>query len=161
MTALLGRTRATVRSIVTELRPQILDDLGLQASLEWLTRETERRSHLRCRLHADAHGDLPGEVSTVAFRIVQEALTNVVRHAEARTIDVRLGVRGEALESSVVDDGVGIRADTAGPRDGVGIIGIRERVAAREGTMTLEPRAGGGTVLSVTLPIAATNGARS
>lgn len=153
MTALLGRTRTTVRRIVTELRPRLVDDLGLRESLEWLIRETEQRSELRCSLSAKALDDLPGEVSADAFRIVQEALTNVVRHAEARTVDVRLDVRGKGLEIEVADDGIGVQKSA--PSTGVGLIGIRERAGAHSGTMTLEPREGGGTVLSVVLPIGA------
>ncbi|MBI2389154.1 MAG: sensor histidine kinase [Deltaproteobacteria bacterium] len=128
LTALLGRTRTTVRRIVTELRPRLIDDLGLQASVEWLIRETEQRSQLRCRLSASALEDLPGEVSADAFRIVQEALTNVVRHAEAKNVDVRLDVRGPGLEIEVADDGVGIRKNVGST--GVGLIGIRERASA-------------------------------
>jgi signal transduction histidine kinase len=151
MAALLDRTRATARRIVTELRPQVLDDLGLHASLEWLMTETERRSLLRCRLHGDGLDTLPSEVSAIAFRVVQEALTNVVRHAEARNVDVRLGVHGPSLEIAVEDDGVGIRAEST---SGVGLIGLRERVTARGGTMALVPPRAGGTRLSVSLPIA-------
>jgi len=150
LTGLLGRTRTTVRRIVTELRPRVVDDLGLRAGVEYLIRETERRSQLVCRLDAGALDDVPSEVSADAFRIVQEALTNVVRHAEARSVDVHLRVRDAGLEIEVADDGVGLENS---PSTGVGLIGMRERARAHAGTMTLEPRAGGGTVVSVVLPI--------
>ncbi|HEX8953932.1 MAG TPA: sensor histidine kinase [Polyangia bacterium] len=153
MTALLKRTQSTTRNLVTELRPQLLDELGLQAGIEWLIRQTEQRSQLRCTLAADALAELPPDVSTVAFRIVQEALTNVVRHARARRVEVRLAVRGGALELAVVDDGIGLPMD--GRPSGFGLIGIRERVATRAGRMELGARAEGGTVLSVTLPLGA------
>jgi signal transduction histidine kinase len=136
------------------LRPQLLDELGLRAGIEWLIRQTEQRSAVRCALTADgALTDLSPDVSTVAFRIVQEALTNVVRHAKAKQVEVRLGVRDAALELAVSDDGIGLPMD--GRPSGFGLIGIRERVATRAGKMELRARAGGGTVLSVTLPLAA------
>jgi signal transduction histidine kinase len=160
MRALVQRTQSTARNLVTELRPQLLDELGLSAGIEWLVRQTEQRAPLRCWLVAEGLGGLPPDVSTVAFRIVQEALTNVVRHAKAKTVEITLGVRGERLDIAVSDDGVGL---PMGPRkSGFGLIGIRERVATRAGTMEISARAGGGTVLAVSLPLRApTEEARS
>jgi signal transduction histidine kinase len=153
MTALLKRTQTTTRNLVTELRPALLDELGLRAGIEWLIKQTEQRSEVRCSLEAGALSELSPDLSTVAFRIVQEALTNVVRHARAKQVEVRLAVRGRALELAVSDDGIGLPMD--GRPSGFGLIGIRERVATRAGRMQLGARAGGGTVLSVTLPFAA------
>ena len=153
MTALLKRTQSTTRNLVTELRPQLLDELGLQAGIEWLIRQTEQRSEVRCTLTAEALDQLGPDVSTVAFRIVQEALTNVVRHARAKRVEVRLAVRDGALELAVIDDGIGLPMDER--PGGFGLIGIRERVATRAGRMELGARADGGTVLSVTLPLGA------
>jgi signal transduction histidine kinase len=151
---LLARTRGTTRNLVTELRPQLLDELGLQAGLEWLVKTTEQHAPpLKCELRAEALAELPGELSTVAFRIVQEALTNVVRHAKAKRAEVTLAVRDGRLSLSVSDDGIGLPIDVA-PR-GFGLIGIRERVAARAGNLELRRRTGGGTTLAVTLPLIA------
>ena len=152
--ALLARTRMSTRNLVTELRPQLLDELGLEAGLEWLIRHTEQLAPVRCRLVAHELAKLPADVSTVAFRIVQEALTNVVRHARATEAEVALGVRGGALELAVSDDGIGLPLEP--PPSGFGLIGIRERVATRRGRLELRARPGGGTVLSVTLPLTAT-----
>jgi signal transduction histidine kinase len=151
MSALLKRTQATTRNLVTELRPQLLDELGLRAALEWLVQKTEQRSQVRCTLDAGALAELPPDVSTVAFRIVQEALTNVVRHARAHEVEVRLAIRDGALEVAVSDDGIGPPMDS--PQTGFGLIGIRERVATRAGKMALQARPGGGTVLAVILPL--------
>jgi signal transduction histidine kinase len=152
MTALLKRTQTTTRNLVTELRPQLLDELGLQAGIEWLIRQTEQRSPVRCLLQADALADLPPDVSTVAFRIIQEALTNVVRHAKAQKVDIRLAARNGTLDLAVSDDGIGLPMERP---SGFGLIGIRERVATRAGKMELGARPGGGTVLSVRLPLQA------
>jgi signal transduction histidine kinase len=153
MEALVARTRATTRNLVTELRPQLLDDLGLQAGLEWLVRQTEERAApLKCNLMADELSDVDPDTSTVAFRIVQEALTNVMRHAKAAGADIVLAVRDGELHIHVSDDGIGLPIDTPAS-SGFGLIGIRERVATRSGTMQLQPRPGGGTTLLVTLPL--------
>jgi signal transduction histidine kinase len=153
MTALLKRTQTTTRNLVTELRPQLLDELGLQAGIEWLIRQTEQRSEVHCTLAAEALDKLPPDVSTIAFRIVQEALTNVVRHANAKEVEVRLAAHNGTLDLAVSDDGIGL---PIGERpSGFGLIGIRERVATRAGKMELGERPGGGTVLSVSLPLAA------
>lgn len=154
LSELLSRTRATTRNLVTELRPQLLDELGLQAGVEWLLRQTEQRSpNLKCELRAESLDAVPAELSTVAFRIVQEALTNVVRHAKARRADVTLAVRDGRLSLAVSDDGIGLPIDV--PPHGFGLIGIRERVAARAGRLELRRRPDGGTTLAVTLPLAA------
>ena len=157
--ALVSRTRATTRQIVTELRPHMLDELGLIAGLEWLARQTEQRSQLRCRLSADAPADLPSDLSTIAFRIVQEALTNVVRHARATEVEVTMAVRGGQLAIAVSDDGVGLPATP--PPSGFGLIGMRERLATRAGRLELRARPGGGTTLAVTLPLNPVEEARS
>lgn len=149
---LLGRTRGTVRRIVTGLRPRLIEDLGLRAGVEFLVRETEQRSEISCDLELGAVEQVPSDVAVDAFRIVQEALTNVVRHAEAKHVDVRLRVRDDGLQIEVEDDGRGV---PDAPSNGVGLIGMRERARAHAGTMTLEPRAGGGTVVSVLLPLGA------
>ena len=153
MSALIKRTQTTTRNLVTELRPQLLDELGLSAGIEWLIRQTEARSEVRCTLTAEALDQLPPDVSTIAFRIVQEALTNVVRHARAKKVEVRLAVRDGTLALAVIDDGIGLPMDER--PGGFGLIGIRERVATRAGHMELGARADGGTVLSVTLPLGA------
>jgi signal transduction histidine kinase len=151
---LLSRTRTSTRALVTELRPQLLDDLGLQAGIEWLLRQTRERAPLDCALAADGLAAVPADVSTIAFRIVQEALTNVVRHARARRVEVTLAVRAGQLELAVADDGVGLPMQP--PPSGFGLIGIRERVATRQGRLELGARPGGGTIVAVTLPLTAT-----
>jgi signal transduction histidine kinase len=149
--ALLQRTRVTTRNLITELRPRMLDELGLPAALEWLARETGQRSGVRCRLEAENLDGLPVEITTVAFRIVQEALTNVMRHAGARTAVVAVAARDGQLVLTVTDDGIGLGPAQGG--SGFGLIGIRERVRNLDGRVEIESRPGAGTTLTVRLPL--------
>jgi signal transduction histidine kinase len=149
--ALVLRTRTTTRNLVSDLRPRILDELGLGPAIEWLIRRTEERSSLQCKLETSGIDGLSKELSNVAFRIVQEAITNVVRHAQATRIDIRLARAPGALELSVRDDGVGI--DLQKPPNGFGLLGIRERVSALRGELSLARADGGGTLLRAQLPL--------
>jgi signal transduction histidine kinase len=148
--ALVQRTRATTRNLVSDMRPRLIEELGFGAALEWLIRRTEERSQLKCNVDANGLERIPPELGAVAFRIVQEAVTNVVRHAQARTLDVTLHYEKDALSLSVSDDGVGI--DLAKPAAGFGLLGIRERVSSLQGLLELGPRPGGGTVLRARFP---------
>jgi signal transduction histidine kinase len=150
--ALLKRTHQTTRNLVTELRPPMLDELGLVAALEWLARHTERNG-VACALNAEGIDHLSTETSAVAFRIVQEALTNVVRHARARRADVTLVAKARRLAITVSDDGIGLPSGDG--RQGFGLIGIRERVTTLAGRLDLKARPGGGTTLAVSLPLRA------
>jgi signal transduction histidine kinase len=150
---LLQRTRKTTRAIVTELRPRMLDEMGLPAALEWLARQTEERSGVRCALNAQGLEGLPLDTSTVAFRIVQEALTNVARHAHAHRAEVTVSAAKGWLALTVSDDGVGMPENLT--PSGFGLIGIRERVTTLAGKLELASRPGGGTKLTVRLPLPA------
>jgi signal transduction histidine kinase len=148
--ALLSRTHGTVKQLVTELRPLPVDELGLQASIERLARQAQEHGQLRVRVAAADLEAVPPDIGAIAFRVVQEALTNVVRHSRARHAEVLTSVRDGELSLTVTDDGVGLPS----PRPhGFGLLGIRERVAMLTGRFELRPRAGGGTALSVMLPL--------
>jgi signal transduction histidine kinase len=152
LNALLVRTQSTTRNLVSELRPRMLDELGLAPALEWLMRQTEERAGVACTLCAsDDLSALPTRIASVAFRIVQEALTNVARHAKAKTATISLSIQTDALELAVQDDGVGIPRGQR--RRGFGLIGIRERINMLGGTLNIESRSGGGTTLKARLPI--------
>ena len=154
--ALLARTRTTTRNLVSDLRPRMLDELGIRAAIEWLIRQTQERSQLTCRLNADKIEALPAEISTVVFRIVQEALTNVTKHAHATRVDIELRARGEVLSLTVSDDGIGISNTAAGattPKAGFGLLGIRERVKGLSGEIDIHPGLRGGTRIAVKLPL--------
>ncbi|PHV06883.1 histidine kinase [Janthinobacterium sp. BJB412] len=134
-------TIKSVRGIMNQLRPSVLD-LGLQAAIEWQIGEFRKRSGLSCRLlvdNADLFAALPGEIEIVLFRSLQESLTNVLRHARASDVQIRLGLAGGRLELSIEDNGVGIAPRQRGKADAFGLVGIAERVDALGGSFALAP----------------------
>ena len=153
MSALVDSTAQTVRRISRQLRPSILDDLGLAEAVALHVREFEERTGISCSLALPEHG-FPGnrEVGTAFFRILQEALTNVILHAGARSVEVALGWDGKAGTLRVADDGRGIRPEEAAGERSFGLIGIRERVAALGGTVSVSGETGRGTTVEVRVP---------
>jgi signal transduction histidine kinase len=143
----------SVRRIATELRPAILDQLGLPAAVEWLAHDFSRRTGIRCQATIlPINGAISDELATALFRIVQEALTNVSRHAGATRVNIELGVKSDCVTLEVNDDGGGItEAGTTGPRS-LGILGMRERAAVLGGVLEVAPRAGGGTRVAAWFP---------
>ena len=144
----------TVRDLALGLRPSMLDDLGLQAALEWHVRDFMGRYAINVDLNIE--GDfaaLPDKHRTCVYRVVQEAMTNCVRHAHAETIHIRVTALERQLNVWVIDDGVGL--DPARRRDGLGLRGIEERVKELEGTVTISREPAGGTTLAIRLPIPA------
>ncbi|WP_162599985.1 sensor histidine kinase [Nocardioides solisilvae] len=139
-----------VRSVARHLRPHVLEDLGLRSALAALTNDLFGTGDVLVR-----RGVLPGlpplgdELELVVFRVAQEALTNVARHAEARTVEMHLGLQGDLLELTVADDGRG----TAGRAEGVGTRGMRERAALVGGTLEVAARDGGGTRVTLRVPL--------
>ena len=144
----------TVRDLALGLRPSMLDDFGLQPALEWLMRDFSRRFDIAVALKIDGDvATLPDKHRTCVYRVIQEALTNCARHAQAKTMAVELTCRDGQLRVTVTDDGVGL--DPARGRRGLGLRGIDERVKELGGSMTISQRPGAGTTLSVLLPVPA------
>jgi signal transduction histidine kinase len=142
----------TVRNLALGLRPSMLDDFGLQAALEWLARDFMGRSAINLELTMDGDLDtLPEKHRTCVYRVVQEAMTNCVRHAQAENIQIRVAAAGRQLKLSVTDDGIGL--DASRRRHGLGLRGIEERVRELEGTMTISRAPRRGTILAVRLPL--------
>jgi PAS domain S-box-containing protein len=152
--AALDNVDATIRSvrgIMNELRPAVLD-LGLHAALEWQAAEFRKRSGLACTLELPeeaACADVEGELAIVLFRSVQEALSNVRRHAQASRVDIALVLQERRLTLRVADDGVGLPPDAGqnqglgGKKDSFGLIGMAQRVAAQGGSLAVATPAGG------------------
>lgn len=148
-----------VRNITLLLRPSMLDDLGLIPALEWQAREVSRQTGLRVDVAAGGVSDeLPEEFKTCIYRVVQEALHNVTRHAAAGSVRIVAQQEPRRLLLSIQDDGHGF--DVARSR-GLGLLGMQERVAHLGGTLQLVSEPGGGTLISVILPLVASQaGAR-
>lgn len=150
---LVDGTVIVVRRIATTLRPSVLDDLGLVAAMEWQAREFQDRTGVRCTLDADPRlGRVDPARSTAIFRIAQEALTNVARHANAGSVTVELGVVDGALTLVVQDDGRGIPAEASTQASSLGLLGMRERAAAFGGHLRIRGGPGGGTTVTATIP---------
>ncbi|NNG24055.1 sensor histidine kinase [Telluria aromaticivorans] len=147
---------ANGRRLVRRLRPEVLDMLGLHGAVEEMVRHYDSGSGCGFEFHGE--GDfsrLPNELAISAYRIVQEALSNIMKHAQATSAQVRLVLDegAQTLRIVVADDGNGF--DPASASEGIGIIGMRERVYAVHGVMDVRSSPGGGTVLAITLPLTA------
>ena len=154
MKAVVDGVVATVRRIATELRPSLLDHLGLAAAIEWECEEFERRTGVSLAFRApDAERALPDAVATGVFRVFQEIMTNVARHAGARRVAVTLALAQEALDLAVQDDGRGITQAEASDPASLGILNMRERVRALGGTFAISGAEGQGTSARVRVPL--------
>jgi len=142
-----------VRRIASELHPPVLDRLGLAAAVDWLARECETKSGLAVPVHIEGlQESLDASVSTAVFRIVQEALTNVIRYADATEVTIDLVETGTTLNLTIQDNGKGIDTDVAEGPTSVGIIGMRERVRLLGGTFAIDGKPGCGTRITVVIP---------
>jgi len=144
----------SVRRIATELRPPVLDTLGLTAAIEWQAKDFETRTGIQCRLDSMAE-DLPvdGDSATAIFRIFQEALTNVGRHAQATRVTVGLQRANGHLLLRIADNGKGIEPTRGSGRHSLGILGMQERVRLLNGEMNIAGEEGQGTVIEVDIPL--------
>lgn len=154
--AITERALHTVRNISHLLHPAMLDDLGLAAAIEAHTREFRRRYDIPIEfVHERMDGRLPQSVELAAYRLIQEALSNVAKHAHASSCRVELLRFPESVRLAVEDDGVGFDpsgAGATGARDGLGLLGMRERVSQLRGSIRVDTWPGRGTKLSVVLP---------
>jgi len=148
---LLDTILRSVRDLVMGLRPSMLDDFGLQPALEWHVRDFRRRFNVRVELVLRGElNALPDHYRTCVYRIVQEALTNCARHAQAQRVTVSVCHERDALQLVIADDGIGIDPRKA---RGVGLVGIEERVRELRGEFSVGRGAEGGTELRVSLPL--------
>ena len=156
--SLAEKTVRTVRNISLLLRPSLLDDLGLEPALQWQAEDFSRRSGIRCSFSEEGLEEaLPDTLKTCVYRVVQEALNNCQKHAGATEVQLRLRQTGQTLAVQIEDNGRGFAADQSGNpagRAGLGILGMKERVASLGGSLKLESAEGKGTRLSLILPLA-------
>jgi two-component system sensor kinase len=152
---LVDSTLESMQRIAAELRPTILDDLGLVSSLESQVQQFQRATGITCRLDVlidEAEGGPTRTQATALFRIVQEALTNVSRHARASLVNIVLEQRDGDFALEVRDNGVGINPEDIAKPSALGVLGMRERAALVEGLTDISGRPGKGTVVSVRIP---------
>jgi signal transduction histidine kinase len=154
MFAEIDKTIQTVRRISTELRPGILDDVGLAAALEWQAQEFQKRTGIPCRVTSRIHETrFDTDLNTAFFRIFQETLTNVIRHAHATRVDVVLREERGQLTMEVKDNGRGISSDEISNTKSIGLLGMRERAALLGGELTITGQPDAGTAVTVRIPI--------
>jgi PAS domain S-box-containing protein len=152
-TKLIDKTIQTVRRIATELRPGILDDLGIIAALEWQLKDFQKRTGIRCEwISSEEQINMDEKQSTALFRIFQETLTNVARHAEATEVRIYLRTEANAYVLEVGDNGRGITIDKLEDTKSLGLLGMRERTLAFGGRIAVEGHPGRGTKVTVEIP---------
>jgi len=154
MQAMIDGTVAATRRISADLRPMMLDDLGLVPAAEWLVQEFTQRTGIPCELRvASPELELKDPHATAVFRILQESLTNVARHAQAQRVEVALGRVDGSVTLNVRDNGRGFSLDDPRRPNAFGLMGLRERVSLLGGEIRIESQPGRGTVLYVQIPL--------
>lgn len=144
----------TVRTIASQLRPSILDTFGVWEAIEWQAQEFEERTGIACRLALEADEvELDPDRATAVFRIVQEALTNVARHARAGKVRITARLRESCLVVDIMDDGTGIKPAEAGQRRSFGMLGMQERARMFGGSVEIRTWPGTGTRVELSLPL--------
>ncbi|MCK5586282.1 GAF domain-containing sensor histidine kinase, partial [Candidatus Bipolaricaulota bacterium] len=152
---ILDWTAADIRRISSDMRPGVLDDIGLAGAIEWQVDELKKRSKLNFTLHLpDRESGLDDARRTALFRVFQELLTNVIRHANAHSVHVSLEHTDDTCSLTVADDGRGIAQEKLDDSRSLGIIGMRERLRPYGGTLHYHGATPQGTIARATLPMA-------
>ncbi|HYW58325.1 MAG TPA: PAS domain-containing sensor histidine kinase [Polaromonas sp.] len=154
MLAMLDHTIAATRRIAADLRPLLLDDLGLVPAIEWLAHTFEQRTAVVCRLSYDESMELPEPYATAVFRIVQEALANVAKHAGASEADITIERLPGRISLTVRDNGRGFLAGAPRKPQSLGLMGLRERAVLLKGQVEIDSEPGRGTCVKVSIPLA-------
>jgi signal transduction histidine kinase len=153
MSKLIDSTVQTVRKIATGLRPEMLDDMGVVAAIGWQAKDFQKRTGIRCRVKLPPETvKLDIDVSTTAFRIFQEILTNVARHSRATRVDIELEVSETEVRLQVQDNGVGIAESDVNGRKSLGLLGMHERALLFGGEVSITGAPGHGTRVAVVIP---------
>jgi len=154
MQTVIDGTVAATRRISADLRPLMLDDLGLAAAAEWLVQNFTARTKIACSFAMEGDLDLQDPYATALFRVLQESLTNVSRHAQAESVDVLIERRGAEAHLRVHDDGRGFAVDAPRRPNSFGLLGLRERATLLGGDVTIRSEPGRGTTVEMRLPLA-------
>jgi signal transduction histidine kinase len=157
MSGLIERAVENVGRIITDLRPSILDHQGLWAALEWQAQEFSESTEISCRWRMTIDPDAPtpdGPMAIAVFRIFQEMLSNVARHARATILNVRLEANADSLRLEVADNGQGVSESRLTHPRSYGVLGMRERAGHFGGQVDFESVGGRGTTVRLSMPIA-------
>ena len=159
ITSLLHRALDTVRDVSSRLRPALLDDVGLEAAIEWEATKFGERTGVACSLNVDLPEPQPDrQRATAVYRILQETLTNIARHADATRVEISLQSRDNYVVLQVRDDGSGITEDEATNSRSLGLIGMCERASALGGEVEIHRAPEGGTVMTLKMPFSEADG---
>lgn len=143
-----------IRRIATQLRPKLLDDFGFVEAIEWLISDFRERTAIRCRFRSNLkHMSIDPKASTIIFRIIQETLTNIMRHSGASSVTIDMKKTSAQLNIEVKDNGVGINENDMKANRSLGILGMRERVSILNGTIKIEGAPGKGTRIKISIPV--------
>lgn len=155
MSELIDRTVESVSRTGALLRPRLLDDFGLVAAIDWQAQDFQHRTGIECKVNLPEYIDVDPKLSIAIFRIFQEALTNVSRHARATQVTIDLRAHGSGVLLEVKDNGVGIRQQDISSESSFGVLGMQERACAFGGHVHFEPGSNHGTTVRVEIPLAA------
>jgi signal transduction histidine kinase len=153
MCELIDKTLEEVRSLAIRLRPRVLDHLGLVEAIEWYTADFEKRYAITCMFEHENGPEIRGNIATAAYRITQEALTNVARHASATRAKVSMSFSEANLRLTIRDNGQGFDPQTLDEAEGLGMTNMRERTNLVGGDFDVQSKPGGGTRISATIPL--------
>lgn len=153
VSALVGETIKTVQRLTSQLRPEIIDDLGLEAAIKWYTKEFAQRNGIEIDLDMDSGISISPEDSLTVFRIMQESLTNIARHSGANRVDIKLIDEDGIINFRISDNGVGITEDSLNSNKSYGIIGMKERASSLAGTCDIYSENGKGTIINLIFPL--------
>ena len=149
---LIDNVIKVVKKLITELRPQLLDDLGLSAAIDWYATEFEKNSGIKCFIFFENEEfNFNPEMNISIFRIIQESLTNVAKHSHATKVDINYYETNESFIFSIIDNGIGIKPEDLTRPHSFGIMGMKERIKYRGGDITFSGK-DAGTTITVSIP---------
>ncbi|NVN95483.1 MAG: PAS domain S-box protein [Bacteroidetes bacterium] len=152
VTSLVSETIKTVQRLTSQLRPEIIDDLGIVAAIEWYTKDFSQRNGLEILLNLDTDISISPNISLIIFRVMQESLTNISRHSKASKVEVKLYIKSDTINLLVTDNGIGITESEIKSKKSFGIISMKERAESVGGSFNIYNEKENGTIIKLILP---------
>jgi len=153
VSSLVSETIKTIQRLTYQLRPDIIDDLGIDAAIEWYTKEFAQRNQVEVILNLDSEITIAPDASLTIFRIMQESLTNIARHSRATRVDIKLSKTADSIHFDISDNGIGITNEELNAKKSFGIIGMKERAASLGGTCDIYRQNDKGTTIKLIFPL--------